>query len=98
MTFDFEGNGFVVRAETGKWNSNDPYVAKTELYLDDKLIENVDLPVSYTTRRHEPFWKYQLAKGKHSVRMKILNPDEKYPVFINEVIVYSDKPAVTAHP
>ncbi len=98
LTFDFEGNGFVVRAETGKWNSNDPYVAKTELYLDDKLIENVDLPVSFTTRRHEPFWKYQLPKGKHTVRMKILNPDEKFPVFINEVIIYSDKAPVAAQP
>ena len=81
----------MVRAETGKWNSSDTYIAKTELYLDDKLIENVDLPVSFTTRRHEPFWKYQLPNQKHTVRMKILNPDEKYPVFINEVIIYSDK-------
>ncbi len=98
IIFDFEGNGFVVRAETGKWNNSDSYVAKTELYLDGKLVESVDLPVSFTTRRHEPFWKYQLPKEKHTVRIKILNPDEKYPIRIDEVIVYSDKPAVTTHP
>ena len=98
ITFDFDGIGFAVRAETAKWNSNDQYVAKTELYIDDKLIETVELPANFTTRRHEAFWKYQLPKQKHTVRIKILNPDEKNSIRIDEVIVYSDKPAVTTHP
>ena len=98
ITFDFDGIGFAVRAETAKWNSIDQYVAKTELYIDEKLIEKVELPANYTTRRYEAFWKYQLPKQKNTVRIKILNPDEKNPIRIDEVIVYSDKPAITTHP
>ena len=97
ISFDFEGNGFVVRAETAKWASAEKYVAKTELYIDDKLIETVELPASYTTRRYEAYWKYQLPKQKHTVRIKILNPDEKNPIRIDEAIIYSDKPADTTH-
>ena len=97
ISFDFEGIGFVVRAETAKWASVEKYVAKTELYIDDKLIETVELPASYTTRRYEAYWKYQLPKQKHTVRIKILNADEKNPIRIDEAIIYSDKPANTAH-
>jgi hypothetical protein len=92
LTFEFEGIGFVVRAETGKWPSEEKYVAQTELYIDGKLAEKVELPASYTTRRYEAYWKYQLPNQKHSVRIKILNPDEKYPIRLDEVIIYSDKP------
>jgi hypothetical protein len=91
ITFEFEGTGFVVRAETAKWNSEDNYVAKTEMYIDGKLAEEVELPANFTTRRHEPFWKYQLPKQKHSVRLRILNPNEKNSITLNEVIVYSEK-------
>jgi len=95
ITFDFEGTGFVVRAETAQWNSANAYVAKTEMYLNGKLLEEVELPANFTTRRHEPFWKYQLPKQKHSVTLKILNPEEKNPITLNEVIIYSDKPIST---
>jgi len=93
VTFEFMGTGFVVKAETAKWNSEDTYVAKTEMYIDDKLSEEVELPANFTTRRHEPFWKYQLPKGKHTVRLKILNPEEKNSITLNEVIFYTEKSA-----
>jgi len=98
LTFDFEGTGFVVRGESARWDSKEKYVAKTELYIDDKLVETVELPASYTTRRLESFWKYQLPNQNHTVRIKILNPDEKNPLQIDEVLIYSDKPAVTNRP
>jgi len=97
-TFNFEGIGFVVRGQSARWASTDPYVARTELYIDGKLVEKVDLPASYTTRRYELFWKYQLPRQQHTVRLKILNADEKYPVSLNEFIVYDDKPANTTRP
>lgn len=97
-TFDFEGIGFVVRGESARWQATSPYVAKTELYIDNKLVESVELPGSFTTRRYELFWKYQLPRQKHTVRLKILNPDEKSPVYLNEFIVYDNKPANTTHP
>ncbi len=93
-TFTFEGIGFVVRGESAAWNSSSPYVANTQLYIDDRPVERVELPASYTTRRYELCWKYQLPKGKHNVRLKILNPDPKNPVQIHDLIFYNDHPQV----
>jgi hypothetical protein len=92
ISFDFEGIGFVLKGDASQWDSQSDYVFNTELYLDNKLIESPKLPVNYTTRRYELCWKYQLPKGKHSVRLKILNPSKDYPVRSTEAIIYSDKP------
>lgn len=92
FTFEFEGNGFVVRGETAKGGSASAYVANTELYIDGKLAEKVELPANFTTRRHELYWKYQLPKQKHSVQIKILNADPNNEIRISDIIVYSDKP------
>ena len=95
--FEIDGIGFVVLGESAKWDSKSTYVAKAELYIDNKLIETVELPTSYTARRYELFWKYQLPKQKHTIRLKMLNPDDKYPIRISNIITYSDSPAVTAN-
>ncbi|MBL0740261.1 ADP-ribosylglycohydrolase family protein [Chryseolinea lacunae] len=97
-TFDFEGIGFVVRGESAKWMATETYVAKVEMYVDNALIETLELPAAFTTRRYELFWKYQLPRQKHTVRLKILNTDGKNPVHLNEAIIYDNKPAVTTHP
>jgi len=90
VEFDFEGIGFVLKGDASPWGNASDYVFKTELYLDDKLIETPKLPVSYTTRRYELCWKYQLPKGKHHVRFKILNTSTDHPINLGEVIIYSD--------
>ena len=48
--------------------------------------------MSFTQRRHDLFWKYQLPKGKHTLRVKLLNPDAEHVVRMSELMVYSDKP------
>ena len=90
ITFEFEGTGFVLKGESAKWGSESNYVFNTELYVDDKLIESPQLPASYTTRRYELCWKYDLPKGKHVVRLKILNPSKDEEVSSSEAIIYSD--------
>ena len=70
----------------------DPYVAVMEVYLDGSLAETVNLPMKNTSRRLEPAWKYQLAEGKHTLRLKWLNPDPSYEYRINDLIVYSQNP------
>ncbi len=92
LSFDFDGIGFVIKGDASQWDSKSTYVFDTELYLDGKLIETPKLPVSFTTRRYDLAWKYQLPKGKHSVRMKILNPSMDNSVRAFEAIIYSDKP------
>jgi hypothetical protein len=95
--FEFEGIGFVVRGESARWASTDPYVARAELYVDEKLLETVDLPANYTHRRYELFWKYDLPYGRHAVRLRILNPDDKNKIHIDDLIIYSNKPARISH-
>jgi hypothetical protein len=71
-------------------------VFQTEVWLDGKKIESPALPTEFTTRRLEVCWKYPLAKGKHSVRVKVLNPDERYDIRGLAYIVFSDAPAKDA--
>ncbi len=92
LSFDFDGIGFVLMGDASEWDSKSTYVFNTELYLDGKLIESRNLPVNYTTRSNELAWKYQLPKGKHAVRMKILNPSTEFSVKSSQAIIYSDKP------
>ena len=91
IRFEFEGTGFVMRGETAKWGSGSSYVFNAELYVDDKLVESPELPASYTTRRYELCWKYDLPKGKHTVRLKILNPSKEEEFSSSDAIIYSDK-------
>ncbi len=91
ISFDFEGTGFVIKGETAEWGSASTFVFNTQLYVDDKLVESAELPASYTTRRYEICWKYDLTKRKHTVKLKILNPSKEHLFNADEAIIYSDK-------
>ncbi len=91
ISFDFEGTGFALFGDASKWDSQSPYVFNTELYVDGKLVESPKLPVSYKARRHELCWKYGLAKGKHTVQLKILNPSKEEEVKAGNATIYTDK-------
>jgi hypothetical protein len=93
IVFTFEGTGFILNGLPKPKNAKSPeYVYRTEVWLDDSRIESPLLPTDFTTRRLEVTWKYPLAKGKHTVRVKILNPDSRYEIRGLEYIVFSDKP------
>jgi hypothetical protein len=77
---------------------DDPYVAELEIYIDNKLDEKVKLPMKNTARRLEPAWKYQLTEGAHHVRLKWINPDDRYEIRINDIVIYSEKEPVTNLP
>ena len=91
MNVDFEGIGFAMKGEISPWDNKSDFVFKTELYLDNILIESPELPASFITRRHELCWKYKLPKGKHHVKLKILNPSKSFEIVPGDVIIYSDK-------
>lgn len=97
-SFDFEGIGFILRGEArpktrSALEANSRFVFNAELYVDNKKIETVKLTTDFTHRRHELFWRYQLPKGKHTVRVKLLNTDSEHLVRMNDLLVYSDQPA-----
>ncbi|HOW24536.1 MAG TPA: ADP-ribosylglycohydrolase family protein [Bacteroidales bacterium] len=76
----------------------DPYIAEMEVYIDGNLDESVRLPMKNTSRRLEPAWKYQLAEGRHVVRLKWINPHPDYEIRINDIMVYSENPPQTNLP
>ncbi|MEO7767599.1 MAG: ADP-ribosylglycohydrolase family protein, partial [Ferruginibacter sp.] len=92
LSFDFEGTGFVLKGDASVWDSKSTYNFTAELYLDGRLTETLKLPVSYTERRYDLAWKYQLPVAKHSVKMKILNPSKEYQVRASQAIIYSNQP------
>ena len=85
----FEGTGFVIKGENRKTASAaQALIAEVEVYVDGMLHEKAKLPVSFTSRRHEICWKYDLKPGKHAVKLKILNPDAAMQVHLTELISY----------
>lgn len=98
IKFSFKGNGFSVTGTTNKTRGGYPdYTFETELYVDGKKISDVNLPTSFTTRRYDLFWKYELENKNHDVRIVIKNPDNKYVIKLGEIIAYSDKPNVVVY-
>jgi ADP-ribosylglycohydrolase len=91
IQFDFDGTGFVLKGDASRWDSHSDFVFHCELYVDGKLAESPELPVSFTGRRHELCWEYGLVKGKHTVVFKILNSSKDESVQASEIIIYSDK-------
>jgi hypothetical protein len=94
VSFDFEGTGFVLAGSAEKKSDKDPdHIFEAEMYMDGKKIETAKFPTSFTTRRLELFWQYELPKGKHTISIKVLNPDSRYSLNTYHYTVFSDKPA-----
>lgn len=92
QSFEFEGTGFVVRGESRKKQASAPeHVIEMEVYVDGSKVETARLPTSYTTRRYELCWKYQLENKKHTVKLKVLNNGSDYEIRTWDYLVYTDK-------
>ncbi|MCE7863971.1 MAG: ADP-ribosylglycohydrolase family protein [Bacteroidetes bacterium CHB5] len=70
---------------------NDPYVAEMHVYTDGIITDTLRLPMMNTARRLEPSWNYQMKEGKHTLKLKWVNPDAGYEYRINDLIVYSEQ-------
>ena len=93
VKFEFEGTGFALKGDARKLIKNeDEHTFEAELYLDGEKKETARFPANFTTRRHELFWNYLLPAGKHTVRVKVLNPRENFEINSTEYIIYNDKP------
>jgi hypothetical protein len=92
--FEFEGIGFVLKGKSvvnfdNKHGKN--YNHKMGVYLDNELLETVNLPTDFTKRRNEICWKYNLNKGRHKVKIKLQNPRNGYHVLLYNVLIYDNK-------
>jgi hypothetical protein len=68
----------------------DTYVATMHVYTDGVVSDTLSLPMMNTARRLEPSWNYQMPEGKHTIKLKWINPDPNYEYRINDMIVYSE--------
>jgi hypothetical protein len=91
-SFDFEGIGFAINASVRSADGKDR-VPQIEVYVDGKHVETVKLPSNETARRFVAFWRYQLPRGRHTVRLKLANPAEGGTVSLDYAILYADKPS-----
>ncbi len=90
VVFDFQGNGFVVSGTAQKINKGlADGVLEFEMYVDGQKVEQVKMPTSNRTRRHEVAWKYEMQEGKHQVKLKLVNAQEGYQIRVDNVLVYS---------
>ncbi|MEY4628856.1 MAG: hypothetical protein RLZZ595_1182 [Bacteroidota bacterium] len=86
----FEGMGFVIKGANKK-KENDAqgdFIAEVEVLVDGTLHEKIKLPTSFTTRRYEITWKYEMKPGKHNILLKLVNPDPHMQVQLQELIIY----------
>ncbi|HWC52408.1 MAG TPA: hypothetical protein VG676_02405, partial [Chitinophagaceae bacterium] len=70
-------------------NSTSDEIIFAELYLNNKFIEKASLPVNFTTRKCDLFWKFQLPHRAYRARVRILNPSNQYEVRVTNAVVYN---------
>lgn len=92
LSLEFSGNGFVIRGDVAKWESQSPETVEAELYIDGAKVESISLPVSYTTRRHELAWNYGLSEGTHRAELRFTQPVDSKTLPWAQGIVYTGKP------
>jgi hypothetical protein len=91
-TFSFDGVGFVIQG-SARSNGPEDQVIAVDMTIDDRPAEAIELPTNFTRRRFTPFWKYELADGKHTVRLKVRTPSSEASVALDRAVVYGSKPA-----
>ena len=71
---------------------NDPlkdFYFEVEFSIDNKLVKKMKLPLDYTKRALELFFKYEIPEGDHVLKMKVLNPDNRVSIYISELVTYT---------
>ncbi len=94
-TFDFEGNGFVIKGDAVK---EDPSLNEAELklavYVDGELYEETVMPTLFSKRKHDVAWKYNLPAGPHKVKVVLRDPVKGYGLNLGSVLIYGPEPEV----
>lgn len=99
LEFEFEGTGFVLRGDAIKRKDDVPDgVLSATMYIDGEKIETAEFPTAYRYRRLDLFWRYQLPKGRHTVKIELDESSDKYLLRSWDYVVYSDAPTSMTHP
>jgi hypothetical protein len=102
FTTTFEGTGFIMEGmpvpknKTGG-NYEGDFAYTLDVYLDGQKMETARIPASFTRRRYDLTWKYQLKPGKHTVRLKLLNPSDEFTLRVRSLIAFDSKPMLARY-
>jgi hypothetical protein len=72
---------------TNEWGVKNEYVFKIEVEIDGAK-EVVEMPFHFTNRRTEVYWNYALKPAKHTLKLRLLNPDKRADIVLKDLIVY----------
>src|SRR5690606_11512791 len=97
ISFDFEGVGFTIDGYASS-RDDEQYDIQAEVYIDGELAESPVLPTYYQSRRFIPFYRYNLPRGEHNVRIRVVNRAPAARLRLDRVIVYDIQPGTHAHP
>ena len=103
LSLEFEGIGVVLKGRVRNKNFDNKYALisneetlnnynlEIEYSIDDKISKTMQTPIYFIERAHELFFKYDLDPGKHTLKMKIKNPNEDVRLDITNLITYRKK-------
>ncbi len=86
----FEGIGFVVRGSLPEAESDEVFLA--ELYMNNKYIEIIEIPLIRNNRRPELVWKFQLPHDTYAVSLRPLKKNSGVDVRLTDLVVYDVTP------
>jgi hypothetical protein len=88
ISFTFEGIALVIKGNAGKKKNELPEKdILVKLSIDGKT-ETLVLPTNFQGRKHDIYWNYDLPKGKHEVRLEVIDPDPDYRLDVPGVFYY----------
>ncbi|MGD0782480.1 MAG: beta-N-acetylglucosaminidase domain-containing protein [Candidatus Aminicenantales bacterium] len=90
--FEFSGIGFALSGEARAPGSA-PLRYRVEMRIDGVLAETIELPTAEHDRRETIAWKYALPAGRHTVRLKWMNPPPGGSIHLGDVVIYGEAPA-----
>ena len=88
FTFEFEGIGFLLKGDVLSADAHSDFAFSADVYINNRLVETIDLPVSQSRKRSDILWRYQMPHGHYSVRIVLLNPAEEHQMKLTDLIVY----------
>ena len=91
-TFTFDGVGFVVQGERPRRAGGATSCSSPRYPSTAGRRKSCELPTNHARRRYAPFWRYELAPGPHTVRVKMRPLPPGASLFLERVIVYGPEP------
>ena len=89
LQIPFDGVGVVLRGEAVDLKKNGGSI-KVRVRIDEGQEEIIDLPCSFTERRHDIYWNYSLKPGKHLLQLEIIEPDSNKELRLWDYIEYQN--------